>query len=69
MVSPSHFYVLVNLRKAKNNGERIEYFIIPSKIVAEKMVESKSSKGDDWCQINYKNIKEYENKWELLKSK
>jgi hypothetical protein len=40
-----HIYVLVNLRHNKS-GEMIEYFIVPSRVISEKMVYSKNKNSD-----------------------
>ena len=60
-VSDSHIYVLVNLRKSAKNGERIEYFIVPSKQL---------SKGGyhqgNWPNIRREKILMYENAWEVF---
>ena len=57
MVSRTHIYVLVNIR-SKKDGETIEYFVVPSKIVAEKMILSET-----WCQLNIIHAKPYQDKW------
>lgn len=36
MVSPTHIYVFVNLRTTKKDGEVVEYYIVPSSVVAKK---------------------------------
>src|SRR6266481_1496781 len=36
MLSPHYIYVLVNLRHRKD-GEVLEYYVLPSSVVAEKM--------------------------------
>ena len=35
LISSSHIYVLVNIR---GEGKDIEYFVVPSKVISEKMV-------------------------------
>jgi hypothetical protein len=60
-VSDSHIYVLVNLRNSAKNGERIEYFVVPSKQL---------SKGGyhegNWPNIRRDRILKYENAWEVF---
>ncbi len=61
--SPSHIYVFVNLRDKK---DLIEYFIVPSKVIADKMeIEEKPGK-QLWCSFSYKNAKKYENNWSIF---
>ena len=57
MVSRTHIYVLVNIRSNKL-GEAIEYYIVPSKVVAEHMILSET-----WCQLNIAHAKKYRDKW------
>ena len=61
MVSPTHFYVLVNLKK---DGQ-IEHFVVPSKVVARRMAADKQ-KGRWWYSISYKKVRKFENRWSLL---
>lgn len=62
MISPSHIYFLVNLRAG---GSQVEYFILPSKVVAEKMLIVKQ-RDSTWYSIYRKDVKDYENKWEIF---
>lgn len=57
MVSRTHIYVLVNIRSNKL-GEAIEYYIVPSKVLAEKMTLT-----DTWCQLDIIHAKKYRDKW------
>lgn len=43
-VSDSHVYVLVNIRNGKS-GEKIDYYIVPSSVVASKTVHSQAKTG------------------------
>lgn len=61
--SPSHIYAFVNLRDKKN---LIEYFIVPSRVVSEKMKIEKSGKST-WYSFSYQDAKEYENNWGFFK--
>lgn len=63
-VSDIHIYVLVNLRHNKS-GETIEYFIVPSRVISEKMVYSKS-KNSEWYAINLKDVKKYHDNWSVF---
>jgi hypothetical protein len=62
--SPSHFYAFVNLR---TNGE-IEYYIVPSSVVADKTKVEKSRKGSIWYSFSLQNAKEYKDKWSILRT-
>ncbi len=64
LTSPTHIYVLVNLRDKKG---LIEYFIVPSHVVSEKMIIEKQ-KGKTWYSFSYKDAKEYENKWSIFRN-
>ena len=64
IVSPSHVYVLVNLRESP------EFYIVPSRVVSEKMSvqhAKKSATGSIWYSIATKDVKEYQNRWDLFK--
>lgn len=60
MVSDTHYYVLVNLKK----GSQTEFFVVPSKIIAEKM--RGGEKPREWPCVYATDIKEYENRWDVL---
>lgn len=62
MVSPSHIYVFVNVRKKEM---QVEYFVVPSKIVSRKMVVAKQRRST-WYSLSYKDAKPFENKWEFF---
>ena len=63
-VSKNHIYVLVNLRQNKA-GETIEYYIVPSKIISEKMLYS-NCKNSDWYAITLKSVEKYRNDWSVF---
>jgi len=69
MHSPTHIYVLVNLRKGKD-AERIDYFIVPSEVLAAKMISgiSKSESKSEWHQINMNEVASYKDNWEVFGS-
>jgi hypothetical protein len=64
MISSSHIYVLVNL---KSGGSQIEYFIIPSEVLAKKMLIAKQG-NNIWYSINRKDIEEYKDKWDIFEA-
>lgn len=55
LISPSHIYILVNIRK---EGEIIEYFIVPSEVISKKMVTEKR-KTSIWYSISYDDVKSF----------
>lgn len=63
-ISDAHIYVLVNIHKGKES-DIIEYYIVPSKIVSQKMKYSKSEKSD-WYFVDLKDIQEFHNKWSVF---
>ncbi len=58
LVSSTYVYVLVNLRKG---GEQVEYFVVPSKVIAKKMYENKTEKGT-WRSFGYEHAEPYRDK-------
>ena len=61
--SRSHIYVFVNIAK---DGQDHEYFVVPSKFVAEK-VTVRERRNSTWYSIRKDDIvKRYRNKWTLL---
>lgn len=62
MVSPSHLYVFVNLKK---DGADIEYFVVPSKRVARTMDDAKIH-GVWWHGISLAKVRKYKDRWDLL---
>ncbi len=65
--SPSHIYVLVNIRD-KKDGESVEYYVVPSAVVAEKTVYSKSAteRQSEWYQFNLPEAKNYRDQWGIF---
>ena len=65
--SKTHMYVLVNLRRTKT-GENIEYYVVPSKVVAARMVSavSKSEAKSEWHQLNMSEAAPYRDKWSVF---
>lgn len=65
-VSPTHIYALVNLIK-RREGESIEYFVIPSAVVAERMIYGKSkAETSEWWAIYRDKIMDYKDRWDLF---
>lgn len=57
----SQYYVLVNLRKGVE-----EYFVVPSRIVAKRMVvKTRASGRSKWRFIYLKDIERYRDKWPI----
>ncbi len=61
--SSSHKYVFVNIRDKQN---LIEYFVVPSEVVAKKMSQDKSKKGSVWYSFSYDDAKAFQNKWSVF---
>lgn len=59
--SPSCFYAFVNLRPTE-----IEYYIVPSVVVADKVKVEKSGKGSIWYSFSLQTAKKYKDKWSIL---
>ncbi len=64
MVSPTHLYVLVNIRQ-RAGADDIEYFVVPSGVVAQHTKHSQSKSGD-WYSLYRVDIQDYQDRWELL---
>ena len=62
--SKTFIYALVNLRK-----DRTEFFIVPSRIVAENLKVSEPSKRrkSTWYSFSIEYAKPYKDKWEIFK--
>ena len=59
--SESHIYVLVNIRNSKKTGERIEYFVVPSKNLAKAGYHA-----GNWPNIKREKVINYENAWQAF---
>lgn len=64
LVSPSHIYVLVNLRRG---GDEVEYFVVPSKVIAEKMYIQRRN-NTTWYSFDIGDAEPFRNKWEVFSS-
>ena len=62
--SKSHVYVFVNIRSRKDK-ESIEYYIVPSRVVAENVRVSKRSKSI-WYAFDLNMAKRYKDKWSVF---
>jgi hypothetical protein len=60
-VSDTHIYVLVNIRQYKKSGEKIEYFVVPSRQLA-----SRGYHEGDWPNIGRDKILDCENNWKIF---
>jgi hypothetical protein len=60
-VSDTHIYVLVNIRQYKKTGEKIEYFIVPSKQLARCGYHA-----GNWPNISCDKVRDCENNWNLF---
>jgi hypothetical protein len=66
MVSPSHIYVFVNLR-AKKDGEVIEFYVVPSAVVAKKTRYGKAkTTGSEWYSFYLEDALPFKDKWEVF---
>jgi hypothetical protein len=61
IASPTHIYVFVNL----HNDKDVEFYIVPSVVVAEKTRCSNSS-GSSWCSFSLKYALVYKDKWDIF---
>jgi len=64
LVSRSHIYALVNIR-SRRDGEEIEYYIVTSRVVANRMRHDKSPRSE-WFSIHLSEIKEFQDKWSVF---
>jgi len=62
LISPSHIYVLVNIRR---EGKDIEYLVVHSKVISEKMV-IEERETSSWYSISYEDVKPYLNNWKIF---
>jgi hypothetical protein len=62
--SETHIYVLVNIRSRKGT-EEIEYYVVPSKVIAEKTVHSYAATKakSEWFQFNLIDAMPYKDQW------
>jgi hypothetical protein len=61
--SRTHFYVLLKISSTKDGGEVFKYYVVPSKVMAQKTVREGS-----WYSFSQKTAEPYRDKWSLLGS-
>jgi len=66
LVSKTHIYAFVNLRTLKA-GEQVDYYIVPSSVVAEKLRFSASSESE-WHSFYREDALQYKDKWSCFGS-
>lgn len=62
--SPTHLYVLINLRK---NAPVPEYFIVPSQVLSKRVKDEKVKSGTFYAFANDDVAKKYRDRWDLFK--
>ena len=62
--SPSHVYVFVDL----NGGSTPEYFVVPSRVVAERMLTERRRTGSTWRSFTRADALRYKDRWRILGS-
>jgi len=71
IVSETHIYVLINIKEAckKNPKEEVEYFVVPSKVIAEKLIyeRNKGPKQGEWWSVLIEDMIPYKDKWNYFK--
>jgi len=65
--SRTHMYVLVNLRSV-DGQDRPEFFVVPSGVVAAKMVStvSRTATKSNWHHFHMRDALRYRDKWSLF---
>jgi len=63
-VSDTHVYVLVNIRSRKN-CEEIEYYVVPSRAVAAKMVYFER-RNSEWWAVYHSEVAEFRDGWSIF---
>ena len=62
IVSETHLYALVNIRKQKGM-EVVDYYIVPSKIIAKKFRYSKAKTGSEWYSFYLEDAEKFKDNW------
>jgi len=62
MVSSTHVYVFVNLNESRRGPD---FYIVPSTVVAKKMLSEKSQKGK-WHSFMRNDANPYKRKWSIF---
>ncbi len=63
-VSDTHIYVLVNIRSRKD-GEHIEYYVVPSKVVARKMKHTRNV-NSEWWAVYRNDVESSQGDWSVF---
>jgi len=63
MVSDSHIYIFLRI---KEDGISPEFYVVPSRIVAEKMYIEKFKKDTTWYSFTVEDATPYLGKWDIL---
>lgn len=64
-VAPTYIYVLVNIRERKKTGLQIEYYIVPSRVVAKRMRVYRRP-SSTWYAVDRASIEKYRDRWALF---
>jgi hypothetical protein len=65
IISSTHLYAFVNIRKRKD-GEVIEYFLVPSSVVAKKLRHSTAKSGSEWYSFYREDALPYLSLWNQI---
>ena len=66
-VSTSHYYVFINIRD-KEDGTTVEYYVVPSKMVAKHTKISEAKSGSKWWTFRLKDALKYKDAWHYFLS-
>jgi hypothetical protein len=66
--SPSHFYAFVNISTPRNDGEKHEYYLVPSEVVVKETIVKPSGTGSIWYSFTLKSAEKYRDAWSQLLS-
>lgn len=61
--SATHIYVLVNLR---NGRSKAEFFVVPSRVVAERMRRHVNRTGTVWHVVDLESVETYRERWPVF---
>ena len=64
LASDSYVYVLVSIReRPKAGGEDIQFSVVPSRVVKQKVLYEQSKTGTEWYSFMRKDAEPYRDKW------
>jgi len=67
--SATHIYVLVNLgQKNPRQKHQPDFYIVPSRVLATRMQETKRSTGSIFYFISRNNVEMYKDRWTIFRS-